>query len=346
MGAVIFWMEFAVLFHAAFFPSIRRLTFFLLYILCLIAVEISLCYAHTMKKKKELSRKQKNLKKEEWERQREKLTQNIIRELCSSNCRCTHSYNKSATAPSLSIILCECVMDKIYLNDENGVPIPVKATTTTARKNIYKDEPYSNGKKTREMSCGYSIRYKLKHIVISNNIFSTLYSIFIVFTLVVFFARVLFFACSLSLFSIHRWLFGDFAIYVFMRMLALCCWLFDLDSWHWRCLRHMHIPRCETVFGWSSCGYLSHWNNEKRFPFRVCEQVECLVGFFFWGKLNKLCVDSGLCRCVSRKKNAVLWFKTKANEKETPTKIVQENIYLWVAIFRYVTFLNGEQCKL
>lgn len=34
------------------------------------------------------------------------------------------------------------------------------------------------------------------------------------------------------------------------------------------------------------------------------------------GKLNKLCVDSGLCRCVSRKKNAVLWFKTKERKEE------------------------------
>lgn len=102
------------------------------------------------------------------------------------------------------------------------------------------------------MSCGYSARYQ-KHIVISNNIFSTLYSIFIVF------------ACrSVGFFS--PFLFRDFAIYVFMRMLALCCWLFDLDSWHWR------TPPPPSGFGWiplcasvAACGYSLLWQQHQHY---------------------------------------------------------------------------------
>lgn len=33
-------------------------------------------------------------------------------------------------------ICCECVMDKIYLNDENGVAIRVKATARTEKMSI------------------------------------------------------------------------------------------------------------------------------------------------------------------------------------------------------------------
>lgn len=84
--------------------------------------------------------------------------------------------------------LYECVMDKIYLNDENGVPIPVKATQHIDT-HTHKDEPYQTAKKTREMSCGYSTRYKLKHIVISNNIFLEFIFYFYCFHSSVFFCR-------------------------------------------------------------------------------------------------------------------------------------------------------------
>lgn len=65
-----------------------------------------------------------------------------------------------------------------------GFPIPVKATThkhTHTHTHIAKDE--RNCKKTREdeLRLLYTNIVASKHIVISNNIFSTLYSIFIVF---------------------------------------------------------------------------------------------------------------------------------------------------------------------
>lgn len=96
-----------------------------------------------------------------------------------------------------------------------------------------------------------------------------------------------------------------------MRMLALCSWSFDLDScdigtvvgrlmviftsfWHFFCARKLFVEQWVT--------------------YSMCKEVHVCVGFL-QGKLNKLCVDSGLLRCVSRKKNVVS-FNLNKNKKE------------------------------
>lgn len=118
-----------------------------LYILCLIAWEISLCYAHT-------NESQENLKKTDaW---------NIIRKVMLGQLPSSHTDR----------IVWECVMDKIYLNDENGVAISVKAAilalslcktkqakratakVRAGKKNATIIVHTSNSKKAREMSCG------------------------------------------------------------------------------------------------------------------------------------------------------------------------------------------------
>lgn len=156
------------------------------------------------------------------------------------------------------------------------------------------------------MSCGYSTRYKLKHIVISNNIFSTLYSIFIVFALV-FFARVFIFLRSLLLFflslpmSLVVWRFGYLCVYANVGTAAVdyLIWIHGIGAVRDTQSDLSVVGRLVVIRP------LSSHTQRKLFP-SSAKKLNVLLAFF-WGKLNKLCVDSGLCRCVSReKKNAVL----------------------------------------
>lgn len=146
-----------------------------------------------------------------------------------------------------------------------------------------------------------------------NNIYSQLYILFLLFTLFVY----------TSIRTVYiRYLFGDFAIYVFMRMLAL--WDTDataastaVDYLIWM-LSIGVVPGDIVESPWISvadlCGYshlLAHFLRNFSIAYfgfaRERESVWKSWMFLasFWGKLKKLCVDSGhVCLCQERK----MWF--------------------------------------
>lgn len=171
------------------------------------------------------------------------------------------------------------------------------------------------------MSCGYSTRYKLKHIVISNNIFLEFIFYFYCFNSSVFFSlsRQGFPSFAWSYFILflltfyhrhtHRrsvvWRFCYLCVYANVGTVLLIIWF------GFMALALVHSVRDIRVVGRLVVIRCSWTKNDKLFTESRCDdEVECLVGFL-WGKLSNLYVDSGLCRCVSRKKNAVLWFKAK-----------------------------------
>lgn len=88
--------------------------------------------------------------------------------------------------------LFECVMDKIYLNDENGVPIRVKATTIPlmhqtyilTSKHILKQSERRDHTASRERWVAVT-RHDTKNILWFRIIYSQLYILFLLFLLVV-----------------------------------------------------------------------------------------------------------------------------------------------------------------